>query len=192
MHPEIKQDKPGNCPKCGMKLVKKGSKMKHIMHHEEKTFFQTYKPLFIIIGLILLPVITISIAQNLSLKESMRLFMGGFFLVFSGFKLLDVSGFAEGYSTYDLLAKRVYSYGFIYPFIELLLGLAYIANIQMQLINIITLILMIFSGIGVAISLSKKQKFQCSCLGTIINVPLGKVTLVEDFGMAIMAAIMLL
>ncbi len=21
MHPEIKQDKPGNCPKCGMNLV---------------------------------------------------------------------------------------------------------------------------------------------------------------------------
>ena len=23
MHPEVKSDKPGNCPKCGMKLVKK-------------------------------------------------------------------------------------------------------------------------------------------------------------------------
>ena len=23
MHPEIVQDKPGNCPKCGMKLVEK-------------------------------------------------------------------------------------------------------------------------------------------------------------------------
>ena len=26
MHPEVKSDKPGNCPKCGMKLVPKGSK----------------------------------------------------------------------------------------------------------------------------------------------------------------------
>lgn len=25
MHPEIKQDKPGDCPKCGMKLVLKSS-----------------------------------------------------------------------------------------------------------------------------------------------------------------------
>jgi len=25
MHPEIQSDKPGNCPKCGMKLVKKTS-----------------------------------------------------------------------------------------------------------------------------------------------------------------------
>ena len=23
MHPEVQQDKPGNCPKCGMKLVEK-------------------------------------------------------------------------------------------------------------------------------------------------------------------------
>jgi len=23
MHPEVMQDKPGNCPKCGMKLVEK-------------------------------------------------------------------------------------------------------------------------------------------------------------------------
>jgi hypothetical protein len=25
MHPEVKSDKPGNCPKCGMKLVKKSA-----------------------------------------------------------------------------------------------------------------------------------------------------------------------
>ena len=26
MHPEVKSDQPGNCPKCGMKLVAKNSK----------------------------------------------------------------------------------------------------------------------------------------------------------------------
>lgn len=26
MHPEVKSDKPGNCPKCGMKLVPENSK----------------------------------------------------------------------------------------------------------------------------------------------------------------------
>lgn len=25
MHPEVQSDKPGNCPKCGMKLIKKSS-----------------------------------------------------------------------------------------------------------------------------------------------------------------------
>ena len=27
MHPEIHSDKPGNCPKCGMKLIKKKDKV---------------------------------------------------------------------------------------------------------------------------------------------------------------------
>lgn len=26
MHPDVKSDKPGNCPKCGMTLVAKNSK----------------------------------------------------------------------------------------------------------------------------------------------------------------------
>ncbi len=31
MHPEVQQNEPGNCPKCGMKLVEKGAKMEHSM-----------------------------------------------------------------------------------------------------------------------------------------------------------------
>lgn len=36
MHPEIQSDKPGNCPKCGMELVKKPSSVddKHAGHHK--------------------------------------------------------------------------------------------------------------------------------------------------------------
>lgn len=51
MHPEIKQNKPGRCPKCGM----------------------------------------------------------------------DLKGFAQGYSTYDLLAQKVFSYGYIYPLSNLVI-----------------------------------------------------------------------
>lgn len=51
---------------------------------------------------------------------------------------------------------------------------------------------MTFSGLGVAISLLQKRKFQCACLGTMIKVPLTQVTLIEDFGMAAMALLMLL
>lgn len=36
MHPEILSDKPGNCPKCGMQLVKKTSSVnsKHVGQHK--------------------------------------------------------------------------------------------------------------------------------------------------------------
>lgn len=33
MHPEVKSDKPGKCPKCGMKLEKKMMKMEHMHAH---------------------------------------------------------------------------------------------------------------------------------------------------------------
>jgi hypothetical protein len=51
---------------------------------------------------------------------------------------------------------------------------------------------MVFSGIGVAIKIAKKEEFMCACLGTFLKIPLTKVTLVEDFGMAALGMIMLL
>lgn len=122
----------------------------------------------------------------------MTYFMAGFFLVFAGFKLIDLSGFAEGYAQYDLLAKRWKGYGYIYPFIELSLGLALLIGSNSLIVNWVILVVMTFSGLGVAIKIRRKEKFQCACLGTFLKVPLTKVTLIEDFGMAAMAAIMLL
>lgn len=200
MHPEVRQDHPGTCPKCGgMKLVpehevRNGHHPDHAAPSE--SVLQTYKPLFIIIGLILLPVIALALRDanvgNFAWETAMTRFMAGFFLVFSGLKLLDVPGFAEGYSTYDLLARKAKAYGYVYPFLELALGLAYLTGIAPVATNVATVVLMAFSGIGVVQSVMQKRKFQCACLGTFIKVPLTKITIIEDFGMAAMAGIMLL
>ncbi len=201
MHPEVRQDHPGTCYKCsGMKLVpehevQNGHHADHDMQ-EQEGFFTAYKPLFIIVGLILLPVVAVALREQslgtFSWEHTMMNFMAGFFLVFSGMKLLDVPGFAEGYSTYDILARRVKAYGYLYPFLELALGLAYLTRVMPDVTNIVTVVLMTFSGIGVLQSIMQKKKFQCACLGTFIKVPLTKVTLIEDFGMAGMAGLMLL
>ena len=37
MHPEVVQDKPGKCPKCGMDLVMKENKSKEMMHSKGDT-----------------------------------------------------------------------------------------------------------------------------------------------------------
>ncbi len=113
--------------------------------------------------------------------------MIGFFLVFAGFKLMDLPGFAEGYATYDLLAQRWFLYGYLYPFIELFFSLAMILNFQPRLVLWAELVVMGFSGLGVAIKIAKREQFQCACLGTFLKVPLTKVTLIEDFGMAALA-----
>ena len=198
MHPEITSSKPGKCSKCGMRLVDaKSLKSKPIANSEPVSEgWKSYLPLIWVIGLILLTTFVLSFRDfnlgSFSISMTLSYFMIGFFLVFAGFKLIDLKGFAEGYSTYDLLAKRFFAYGYIYPFIELFFGLAMIIFFTSQILLISEFLIMGFSGIGVVIKLIKKEKFQCVCLGTFLKVPLTKVTLVEDFGMAALALIMLL
>jgi len=121
----------------------------------------------------------------------MNNFMGGFFVVFSLFKMFNLSGFADGYSTYDLIAKHSRGYALSYPFIELTLGIAYFAGIALPAVNVITLILMIIGSIGVTQALLKKQAIQCVCLGTSLKLPMTIITLVEDATMGLMALLML-
>lgn len=195
MHPEIRKKKPGTCPKCGMKLVKEGNNSSEKKVGDKKSGLKKFKPLFIIVGMIFLGALAGSydiIFQKVLWGQFMYNFMAGFFLVFSAFKLLDMKGFAEGYQQYDLIAKHLPAYGLIYPFIELTLGVLYAIRIDSVALHGFTLALMIISGIGVTIKIAKREKFQCACLGTFIDVPLTKVTIIEDFGMALMAAAMLI
>lgn len=196
MHPEVQQDQPGRCPKCGMSLVEKGSapEMSGMNHHVEPEK-NNYTPLIVIISIIFVSSLSVGVRSMMmgafSLTAVIESFMIGFFITFAAFKLMDLKGFAEGYSTYDLLAKRWFSYGYIYPFIELFFGLAMLTGFINQPLLIAEILVMGFSGIGVAIKVAKKEKFQCACLGTFLKVPLTKVTLIEDFGMALLALVML-
>ena len=50
---------------------------------------------------------------------------------------------------------------------------------------------MCIGAAGVIRSLMRKDRIKCACLGTVIDLPLGTVTLIEDLGMAAMAGLML-
>lgn len=161
-------------------------------HSHEETGLKAYYPLILItFYLLLVTIINNAYTIGFDWVNWMMQFMAGFFLIFSAFKLLDIRGFADGYASYDLLAKRVYVYGYLYPFIELTLGILYLGNWFPRATLIATIIVMSFSSIGVIISLLRKQKFHCACLGTIIKVPLSSVTLIEDLTMVILAIISL-
>lgn len=154
---------------------------------DERSGLETYKPILLIFGYITL--ITVVTASDF--MTGMRYFMAGFFLVFSFFKMLDLRGFADSYRMYDILAKAIPSYGFLYPFIELGLGLAFLANFQPFLTNIITFVVMSVSIIGVLQSVLNKRKIQCACLGAVFNLPMSTVTIIEDALMIVMSGIML-
>lgn len=158
----------------------------------EPTWFATYRPLLLLVGYILLTSIGVQAAHGrISVNETMRYFMAGFFLAFSFFKFLDLPAFANAYAGYDLLAAKWKGWGMVYPFVELGLGLAYLTHWQPALTHWATIIVMGFSAIGVIRAVVNKQAIRCACLGSVFNLPMSTVTIVEDVGMVLMAAWML-
>jgi copper chaperone CopZ len=153
----------------------------------------TYKPLIILLGYLLAVTGSVLIASGRwDTMLAMRLFMGGFFIAFSFFKMLDLRGFSDAYRSYDLVAKAWPGYGFIYPFIELGLGLAYIANVSPWTVNLLTAVVMAVSLAGVLRAVFSKQAIRCACLGTVFQLPMSTVTIIEDGLMLGMAVVMLL
>ena len=161
---------------------------------ERASWFVTYRPLLTIIGLIALTTVLAQAPYGAGFDGSlwMRHFMAGFFIVFAGFKLLDVAGFSESYQMYDVVAKRLPVWGRIYPFVELGLGLAYLTNVAPFWTNIATIVILGVSAIGVIQSVLDKRAIKCACLGTGFNLPMSTVTIIEDVGMVAMAGVMLL
>lgn len=149
-------------------------------------------PLFLIVAFIAGVVVLIAAAGGaFDLGTMMRHFMAGFFIVFAFFKLLDPPGFVSAYRGYDLLARRSKAWAWAYPYVELGLGVAYLLNWMPVLTNAITLVLMLVGAAGVLRAILDKRAIRCACLGTALNLPMTKVTLVEDLTMAAMAAAML-
>lgn len=155
---------------------------------------QTYRPLIILLAYLLLVIAAVSAMQGrFDVSLAMRLFMGGFFVAFSFFKMLDLRGFSDAYRSYDLVAKMVPAYGFVYPFIELSLGLGYLANWNPWFVNAATALVMGVSLLGVLKAVLSKQSIRCACLGTVFNLPMSTVTIIEDglmLGMALLALVL--
>lgn len=155
--------------------------------------WKTYWPLILIIlmlsmvaGLAQFPF------QNFSWMLWMRYFMAGFFLVFAFFKLLNIQGFADSYAMYDIIAGNWKWWGFLYPFCELALGVAYLIDFEPYYTNIATVVILGISSIGVIKSNLDKRVIKCACLGDVFNLPMSTVTIVEDLAMVGMALVMLL
>ena len=146
-------------------------------------FVKTYYPLFLVMALIAV--------ASLAGASWMMSFMAGFYLVFGAFKLLDVPAFAASYARYDVIAKRLPVWGYLYPFIELALGFAFLFWYEMRATAWVALVLSVIGAVGVIQSVRRRETIQCACLGTVFNLPMSTVTIVENLGMAVMAGWML-
>lgn len=163
-----------------------------IIHIAPKSELSKLTPLLSIFGLIaILTVGTTYIQSNFSGMNVMMLFMGYFFLIFGLFKLVNLKNFAEAYMTYDVIAMRSKVYAYLYPFIEIGLGVMYFLYWGGVYRDLFTFIIMSIGTYGVWKALNNKEEIPCACLGMVFHVPMTKVTLFENLFMAIMALYMI-
>jgi copper chaperone CopZ len=163
------------------------------INEQAKSWLRAYRPILLVFFYILLVTLLIQFSSTeFDLNEWMRHFMSAFFMVFSFFKILDLSGFADSYMSYDIIAKRWRSWGYVYAFIELGLGIAYMLNCCPLTTNITAFTVMTVSIIGVLQSVLNKRKIQCACLGAVFDLPMSTITIIEDALMILMSGYMIL
>ncbi|MFY9309178.1 MAG: MauE/DoxX family redox-associated membrane protein [Bacteroidia bacterium] len=174
-------------------LSEKQENIPQIFEEEQRTWLQTYKPVLLIFAYITITTLLVqALTDQFSAMHWMNNFMAVFFLAFSFFKLLNLRGFADSYSTYDIIAKRWRAYGYLYAFIEFGLGIAYLTGFFPIVTNAVTLIVMSISIIGVLQSVLNKRKIKCACLGDVFNLPMSTITIIEDLLMILMSLFMLI
>lgn len=159
---------------------------------QAKSWLTTYKPIFTIFAYITAITLLIQTQNDsFNLMQWMRHFMAGFFLIFSFFKMLNLKGFAESYVMYDVVARKIPIWAYLYAFVELGLGIANLIDFNPVVTNATTFIVMSISIIGVLQSVLNKKQIQCACLGAVFNLPMSTVTIIEDALMIVMSGVML-
>jgi len=103
-------------------------------------------------------------------------------------KLRDLEGFSNMFLGYDLLARRVVRYAYVYPFAEAVAAILMIAG---ALLWIAIPLAFAIGSVG-AVSVAKavyvdRRELRCACVGGDSNVPLGFVSLTENLMMVGMA-----
>ena len=157
----------------------------------KKSKIEQLKPLFLILFYITSASILLNF-EDWNWNNFMLDFMGLFFIIFSFFKILDLKGFPVSFKMYDPLAKAIPIYGFLYPFVETVLGIMFLMRIQIIVALMISLIILLVTTSGVTKTLLSKKTVQCACLGTHLKLPMTEATLIENIIMLSMSIFMIL
>ena len=108
-------------------------------------------------------------------------------------KIRDLYSFSNNFITYDIIGMRVIKYSYIYPFLELIVGLGMIARVFIPAIAIISISIGLIGSISVIKAVYiEKRDLKCACVGGDSNVPLGFVSLSENLMMFFMGIWMLI
>ena len=158
---------------------------------QEVSKVKQLQPLFIILFYLATTVIFLNF-KDWNSREMMFDFMGLFFIVFSFFKMLDLKNFPTSFSMYDPLAEKILFYGWVYPFIEIALGLMFLVRFELNIALYVTIVILGITTFGVTKTLMNKKNIQCACLGTALKLPMTEATLIENALMLSMSIFLVL
>ena len=149
----------------------------------------TYRPVIAIFSVALLVALAVGwAAGDLAVIVTAERFIATAMVLLGLQKLQDVEAFSTMFLNYDLLARRVVRYGYVYPFAETLAGVLMLAGALTWLSAPVAL----FIGTVGAVSVFKavyidRRELKCACVGGNSKVPLGFVSLTENLMMMAMA-----
>lgn len=149
-----------------------------------KKDLMAYWPLIVMVLVVLAGSVALSCGLN---TPWMPIFMGLFLLNFAMFKLFDVAGFATSFRMYDIIGARSALYAKAYPFIELALALGFLFQRHLDIVYGATAVVMGIGLIGIVNQYRSGNQVRCACMGSLINVPVGSVTVLENTSMMLMA-----
>lgn len=158
---------------------------------ESPSALKTYQPLIIAAAVIIVVAYGLTAWQGFSWPLFMQMFMATFFLVFGGMKVLAWSDFADGFTGYDPLAKKFRQYALAYPVIELFLAVLFLNGEYLNIASVITIIVLSITTVGILGAIKRGETMQCVCLGSLLSLPLGWVTVGENVLMIAMSVLMI-
>ncbi len=129
---------------------------------------------------------------SINAVEWLRWFMGGLLIIFGGLKLLGIEVFIKVFPLFDLLAKRVRPYKYIYPFVQVLFGIFFIVGAWPLFRNLATIVIGLSGLIGMINVVIQRGAVRLSYLGTILRLRFSTVILIENTLMVCLSVIMLI
>ncbi len=148
-------------------------------------------PSLVMIGVSVVAALAIAVGYGGAVGMTLHAFIGFFLCVSAASRLPDLRGFAHGFSRFDLIARRWRGYGFVFPFLELGLGLAYFAFIAPAQVYVATAVVFTLALAGVLSARHRGLDLASQSQRTGRGAPLGIVMLIEAALMTALAMVLM-
>ncbi len=160
---------------------------KHFGYEVKDPNEKTYTPVLVVFAVAALLAIAAvwALTGDLFTVRTVEWFVAFSMAMLAMLKLRDLDAFSNMFLNYDVLARRVVRYAYIYPYAELFAAVLMVAG---GIWGLIAAPVALFIGTIGAWSVFKavyidKRDLKCACTGGGTNVPLGFVSLSENLAM---------